>query len=229
MFQKKLSIKSRLIVLIITTSISSFSLTVPAKAEYKPYCVARETPIWQNYNWDRARKVQSTVKFKFYDPSGCVESGKVLFQGLNHLVDLPLSLSRENGFTYLEGAWIPKEKKYDMILSTDINLFNDNYGGRFMWKTKWGTEEVKFVNPNQADLDAEKKRLENATPAEVFLSCEEMWNKYEGGVARTKTSKNYKTGSKKIAKSKFKPKVSKKNYDANVLLDTDLDKIACER
>ncbi len=69
-----------------------------------------------------------------------------------------------------------------------------------------------------------------AIKATTFKNCTEMHKRYPGGVARSKQVRNMKTvsGTKVPATSRYKPKISKKLYDANTRLDRDKDGIACE-
>ncbi|XKE75715.1 excalibur calcium-binding domain-containing protein [Cytobacillus firmus] len=57
----------------------------------------------------------------------------------------------------------------------------------------------------------------------TYKNCTELNKYYKGGVARTAGIKN------KGGKTKYKPYVSAKLYDANKSKDRDKDKIACER
>ncbi|WP_445662639.1 excalibur calcium-binding domain-containing protein [Cytobacillus sp. FSL R5-0377] len=57
----------------------------------------------------------------------------------------------------------------------------------------------------------------------TYKNCTELNKDYKGGVARTAGIKN------KGGKTKYKPYISAKLYDANKSKDRDKDKIACER
>ncbi|WP_412059444.1 excalibur calcium-binding domain-containing protein [Cytobacillus firmus] len=61
------------------------------------------------------------------------------------------------------------------------------------------------------------------TKIKTYKNCTELNKDYKGGVARTAGIKN------KGGKTKYKPYVSAKLYDANKSKDRDKDKIACER
>jgi hypothetical protein len=64
-----------------------------------------------------------------------------------------------------------------------------------------------------------------------FKSCKKLNAKYKGGVAKNKSARNWKrvNGKKVLAKSVYRPKVSKALYKKNKRLDRDRDGIACER
>lgn len=63
---------------------------------------------------------------------------------------------------------------------------------------------------------------ETQAATKKYKNCKELNKDYEGGVARTKSTKN------KGGKTKYKPYVSKALYDANKGKDRDKDNIACE-
>ncbi|CAM3830349.1 excalibur calcium-binding domain-containing protein [Mesobacillus thioparans] len=62
-----------------------------------------------------------------------------------------------------------------------------------------------------------------AAKVKTFKNCKELNKVYKGGIARNSKVKN------KGGKTKYKPFVSKKLYDANKKRDRDKDLIACER
>lgn len=200
--------------------------TTSARAEYRPNCVWHELPVWVNTTWSNTQMwLPVTVTFKFFDPSSCISNSTVTFQGLSDFQKLNLGISREGEFSLLSATFAPQEKNYRFTLKNTLMLgFDGNEwaGHRYASPQTFNPGVINFSKPSTKEIEA-------ATPPEVFATCDEIWAKYAGGIAKNKSAKNYKKNSKKLAKSEFKPKVSKKNYEANINLDTDGDKIVCER
>jgi hypothetical protein len=218
--------KVNVIFLTLSIILANLIFATPAKAEYRPNCVWYEQPVWAStersspYMW-----LPVTVTFKFFDPSSCISQSKVIFNGTSDFQNLNLNISRDGEFSLLSATFAPQESSYFFTLTNTLMLGfdrNEWAGHRYSSPQNFKPIQMIFSKPSSSEIEAAK-------PAELFTSCEELWTKYEGGIAKSKTAKNYKKDSKKLAKSKFKPKVSKKNYEANKVLDLDSDKIICER
>lgn len=103
-------------------------------------------------------------------------------------------------------------KQYSTFVISNANVVTLNFSG------------VTLGGPTTNTLLITSRLFRNEFAInETFSSCEGMWAKFDGGIAKAATSKN------KGVKTKKKATIYPVGYSANLALDKDRDGLVCER